>query len=217
MHVRKGWAAFLALVILFLLGSSSGLASNGPPVVGCFNPSNAALLARLGPADAGVRNAFAMGGCLALAADVPSAGSGQVGTMWRLHLFGSPVPFYVPDWQRSPGSPGIGAQSFAGFLPLSAQTMVAGRLFAYCDRADDDLARRWNDFRRRWDVYEAERGRSISPTNTVVRRHFTEKGPRLVHEADALQAERSKLERQCAPVRDITLDENFVRFASTLN
>ena len=220
MQVRKGWAAFLALVVIILLGSSSALAGDGQPVIGCFNPGNASLLGRLGPLDAGVRSAFSMGGCLSLSPDVPFSSAGKAGENWQLQLLGSPVPFFTPDWGAPMGNRNADAtrpQAYATFVPQSAQLMSSGRLFAYCDKADEELAQRWHDFRRRWDAYDAERGRSLGNTTMVVRRHFTDRGPRLVQEADALQSERSVLERKCAPVRDLVLDEIFARFVETLH
>ena len=44
MQFRKGWAAFIALVVLLLLSSSIALAGDGRPIIGCFNPGNAGLL-----------------------------------------------------------------------------------------------------------------------------------------------------------------------------
>ena len=219
MHVRKGWAAFIALVILFILSSSSAVAGDGGGVVGCFNQNNAALLARFGPADPAVRSAFDLGGCLAMSPNIQASSPVNAGPTWQLQLLGSSVPFYAPAWGAPIGNRGPEAsqlQVFSAFAPQSAHLLEAGRMYVWCDVAEEDFARRWRNFRQRWDRYRAEGGRILGDTVTVVRRHFTEHGPRLVHEADALQAEHDVLERRCAPYHDLVLDERFVGFLRSI-
>ncbi len=215
MQVRKGWAAFLALVVILILISDTALASDGRPIVGCFNPRNAELLGRLGPGDASVRYAFEAGGCLALMPDAPVSNVSRQGGVWRFQTYGSAVPVFAPDW----GAGFAGARrdealirDFGGFAPVTARLMSEGRLSVYCDASSADLSMRWNDFRRRWDGFVAMRGRPLGSTVFVFRRHFAETGPRLMAEGDSLRAEGSALERHCASVRDVELDDQFIAF-----
>ena len=218
MHVRKGWAAFLALIILFLLSSSSALAGDGRPVIGCFTSGNALLLSRLPPGDPSVQAAFDLGGCLALPPDAPATAPVQSAGVWQLQILGSPMSFFAPSWgapvgDRGPSGP---LQGYAAFASQSGRLIQQGRVYAWCDRAEEDFARRWRDFYDRWVRYRKEGGRLYTDTTIVVRRHFTDHGPRLSREEDALQAERAALERKCAPVHDLVLDERFVDFLQSL-
>jgi hypothetical protein len=214
MQDRKGWAAFLALVVLFLLGSSIALAGDSRPVVGCFSPGNAGLLERLSPSDPSVRAAFDLGGCLALPPDVATSSASRLGGVWQLEVMGSPVLFYAPVWgapvadREQSGPLGV----YAAFAGQSSRLLQLGRTYVWCDSAEEDFARRWQDFHARWRKYREEAGRMFSDASMVFRRHYTDHGNRLALEADALQSERGKLERTCAPVQDLVLDERFVGF-----
>lgn len=218
MRVRKGWAALLALVIIFLLSSSTALASDGRPVFACFSPRNADLIGRLGPGDGSVRFAFQIGACLALQTGIPAGAVSRQGAVWQFQLYGAALPLYTPDWGADfagPRADDARVRDFSQFVPGTARLLDSGRMFVYCDAAEEDLARRWQDFRKRWDAYQLQRRRSVASTTFIVRRHFSEQGPKLVTEADALQAERSRLERQCAAVHDLELDQHFVEFLRT--
>jgi len=219
MQFRKGWAAFIALVILLLLSSSVALAGDGTPIIGCFNPGNAGLLSRLPPTDPSVRTAFDMGGCLALSPDAATSPAVQAGTVWQVQVLGSPIPFYAPAWGAPIGKRGgdTALQAYAPFAGQSTRLLQLGQTYVWCDVAEEDFARRWQEFYGRWMRYREEGGRVFSDASMMYRRHFTDHGPRLIEEADALQTERASLERTCAPVHDVVLDERFVGFLRSIH
>jgi len=219
MQIRKGWAALLALVIFLILISDTALAVNGAsdgrPIFGCFNPRNAELIGRLGPGDASVRHAFEMGGCLALMPDTPVSNHSRQGAVWRFQAYGSAVPVFAPEWGAGFGDArrdDVLVRDFSPFVPATARLLSEGRLSVYCDAASADLTKRWNDFKRRWDRFEAGRGRSPGSTVFVLRRHWAETGPKLMAEGEALRSEGAELQRRCAPVRDVELDDMFIAF-----
>lgn len=219
MHVRKGWAAFLALVILLLLSSSNALAGDGRPVVGCFSPGNAGLLGRLSPSDPSVRAAFDLGGCLVVPPDqaIPTA-TASTG-VWQLQLMGSPIPFYAPMWGAPTGErdPEGQVQGYSRFAGTSAHLLEVGQIYVWCDDAEESFARRWHDFFGRWKKYREEGGRMFSDASMMLRRSYSNRGDKLAREADDLQAERTSLQRKCAVVHDIVLDERFVGFLRSLH
>lgn len=219
MQNRKGWAAFIALVVLLLLSSSSALAGDGRPVIGCFSSGNAALLGMLPAQDPSVRSAFDLGGCLALPPDAASSAPVSAGNVMQMSLMGSPVPFYTPPW----GAPSAARQqneaalqAYAGYVGQSARLLQLGRTYVWCEAAEENFARRWKDFYARWKHYREEGGRMFSDASMMFRRHYSNHGPRLIEEADALQTERAALERKCQPVHEVVLDERFVGFLRSI-
>ena len=219
MQFRKGWAAFIALVVLLLLSSSIALAGDGRPIIGCFSPGNAGLLSRLPPTDPSVRSAFDMGGCLALSAESATSSAVQAGNVWQVQVLGSPIPFYAPQWGAPIGNRGAdGAlQAFVPFAGQSSRLLQLGQTYVWCDVAEENFARRWQEFYGRWKQYREEAGRRFSDATMMYRRHFSDHGPRLIQEADALQTERASLERKCAAAHDVVLDESFVGFLRSLH
>ena len=220
MLVRNGWAAFLAIGIFLSAAVGSAQASPSRLIVGCFSPQNADLIGRLGPQDESVKNAFVIGACLALSPGASPTNVMREQNLWRFQIYGARVPLFAADWGAgflNDAKDVERSAAFSGYLPISARLLRQGRAFAECYDAYEGFARRWDDFKHRWDAYQAFGGRGIPGTTTKLTVYVADTGPKLMAERDALQREGMGLERRCPNVSAVELDQQFLTFLRTAN
>ena len=220
MRVRSGWVAFLTLATVLSTISFSGLAlaSPGEPTFACFNPRNAELIGRLGPADAGVRHAFEIGACLAFAPGVPLVDVARDRGLWRLRAYGASPVLFAPEWGMGFVAEPIDdrqSRAFSIFLPVTRNLLRDGRTFQECYDAYEEFSKRWESYAQRWQDYQRWGGRPLRDSAMVTRIFLGETGPRLIAEGDSLRAEGARLDRRCRDVQAIEADPQFIAFMRT--
>ena len=211
------WAAFLASVtLLSVLGPQPAGAEGHRPTYACFSPQNAAVMGRLGAGDASVRYGFESGACLALGPGAPVQDAERHGGLWRFHAFGARPFLYAADWaagfdsNATPAPPG-----FEQYLPVTARLLASGQNMVDCNDAWEKLAARMDDHQRRWKKYQNWSHSKPNGSTPVVVIYVGDTGPKLAAEAEQLRKQATALDRRCASVASMEVDNEFMAFVRT--
>ena len=105
--------------------------------------------------------------------------------------------------------------AFSVFIPTSSQILRGGRAFVECYDAYENFSSRWDDYTKRLSTYEAITRRQVGNPYIYTRIYFTDTGPKLVAEGNALRAEGDGLEGRCSVPLTIELDQAFITFMRT--
>jgi hypothetical protein len=183
------------------------------PTYACFSPQNAAIIGRLGAADASVRYGFESGECLALAPDIRVGEIERVGAVWRFRALGAQPYLYAADWAAgftpAAGSAPLG---FERYLPVTARLLAMGRTFSECYAASERLDKRGEDLSRRWNAYWAKSRTDMDGPSPVVMIYVADEGPRLFAEVDQYKREEAALRNRCRAVVSLEADQDFIAF-----
>jgi hypothetical protein len=138
------------------------------------------------------------------------------GNLWRFRVFGAKPYLYAADWAAGfqptaePIPPG-----FERYLPVTANLLANGRMYARCYDDSEQLEARFRDHDRRWREYQSwSRGRPDSTSPKVII-YVGDTGPRLVAEGQELRRQADSLNRRCGAIASIEADDDFVAFART--
>jgi hypothetical protein len=212
-----GWAAFLASVTLFsVFGPQSAGAAGNRPTYACFSSQNAAVMGRLGADDASVRYGFESGACLALERGAPIQDAERLGGLWRFRAFGARPHLYAPDWAAGfDSSVETAPQGFEQYLPVTARLLAAGRSLVECNDNWAKLVARIDDHERRWKKYRNGSRTKYNGSTPVVVIYVGDSGPKLAAEGEQLRRHSAALERRCASIAAMEIDDGFLAFLRT--
>lgn len=210
------WAAFLASVtLLSVFGPQPAGAEGHRPTYACFSPQNAAVMGRLGAGDASVRYGFESGACLALGPDVAVQDVERQGAFWRFRVFGARPYLYAADWAAGFVS-NVGAPpGFEQYLPVTARLLASARNLLECNDAWEKLAARIDDNQHRWKKYRSWSHPEPNGSTPVVVIYVGDTGPKLAAETEQLRKQAAALDRRCASVAAIEVDNEFMAFVRT--